>query len=126
MYPHERSLVRQTADKPFALIGVNSDRDKVKLQKRMEEEGISWRSFWNGPDGTGGPISKKWNVRGWPTIYVLDKDGVIRYKNTRGSAMDEAVTVLLAEMDIKLELEHTEETEAKPESSGSEGGSPEE
>lgn len=120
MYPHERSLVRQTADKPFALIGVNSDRNKDQLRERMEEEGITWRSFWNGPEGTGGPISAKWNVRGWPTIYVLDEAGVIRHKNARGSAMDEAVTTLLAEMGVELKLEHTEETEAKPEKSDAE------
>ena len=50
----------------------------------MAEENITWRSFWNGPDGTGGPISKAWNVRGWPTIYVIDHKGVIRAKNVRG------------------------------------------
>ncbi|HEY1860277.1 MAG TPA: hypothetical protein VGG61_07980, partial [Gemmataceae bacterium] len=58
---------------------------------------ITWRSFWNGPEGTNGPISKKWNVHGWPTIYVLDQKGVIRYKNVRGEKMDEAVDKLLKE-----------------------------
>ena len=38
MYPHERSLVKKLADKPFVLLGVNSDRDKDKLRKRMKEE----------------------------------------------------------------------------------------
>ena len=99
MYPHERSLVKRLADKPFALIGVNSDRDKEKLAKRMAEENITWRSFWNGPLGTSGPISTRWNVSGWPTIYVFDHKGVIRYKNVRGKAMDEAVDTLLAEME---------------------------
>ena len=33
MYPHERSLVKRLANKPFALIGVNSDRDKKKLKE---------------------------------------------------------------------------------------------
>ena len=32
MYPHERSLVERMKDKPFALIGVNSDVDKKKLR----------------------------------------------------------------------------------------------
>ena len=98
MYPHERSLVKRLADKPFALIGVNSDADLEELKPRLEEENITWRSFWNGPEGTQGPISKRWNVRGWPTIYVLDHEGVIRYKGVRGEAMDEAVDTLLAEM----------------------------
>ena len=97
MYPHERSLVKRLENKPFALIGVNSDSDIPKLKKRMEEENITWRSFWNGPDGTSGPISTAWNVRGWPTIYVLDVNGVIRFKNVRGEAMDKAVDGLLAE-----------------------------
>ena len=98
MYPHERSLVKRLENEPFALIGVNSDGDLDKLRPRLEEEQITWRSFWNGPDGTGGPISRAWNVRGWPTIYVLDAQGVIRFKNVRGEAMDKAVDELLAEM----------------------------
>ena len=101
MYPHERSLVKRLKDKPFALIGVNSDVDKPKLKKRMTKEEITWRSFWNGPEGTGRPISKAWNVRGWPTVYVIDHKGVIRFKDVREKKMDEAVDQLLKEMDQK-------------------------
>ena len=98
MYPHERSLVKEMQDKPFALIGINSDKDKEKLRTRMEEENITWRSFWNGPQGTGGPISAKWGVSGWPTIYILDHKGVIRFKGLRGEKRDKAVDQLLKEM----------------------------
>ena len=99
MYPHERSLVKKLADKPFALIGVNSDRDLDKLKGVLEEENITWRSFWNGPQGTGGPISTRWNVSGWPTIYVIDAEGKIRFKNVRGSKLDEAIETLVAEAE---------------------------
>ncbi len=99
MYPHERSLVKRLAGKPFALIGVNSDSDREALKKVLKKENITWRSFWNG-GGTQGPISSKWNVTGWPTIYVLDHKGVIRYKNVRGEAMDKAVDTLLKEMGV--------------------------
>jgi hypothetical protein len=37
-------------------------------------------------------------VQGWPTIYVLDHGGKIRFKGPRGRAMDRAVDKLLAEM----------------------------
>ncbi len=99
MYAHERSLVARMKDEPFALIGINSDRDKVKLKQRMKQENITWRSFWNGPMGTSGPISKAWGVRGWPTIYVLDDKGIIRYKSVRGDAMDKAVDALVGKVE---------------------------
>jgi hypothetical protein len=95
MYPHERSLVKRLANEPFALIGVNSD-PKEKVLAALKRENITWRSYWDGGT-TGGPIASRWNVRGWPTIYVLDQKGVIRYKNVRGPAMDKAVDALLAE-----------------------------
>jgi hypothetical protein len=99
MYPHERSLVKRLADKPFALLGINSDTKLAELKRAMEREQITWRSWWNGPDGTSGPLSKKWNVHTWPTTYVLDAKGVIRYKNVRGEKMDEAVDKLLKELE---------------------------
>ena len=120
MYPHERSLVKKLADKPFALIGVNSDRDLDKIRETVKEKNITWRSFWNGPEGTGGPISSAWNVRGWPTIYVLDAEGKIRYKNVRGAAMDEALTELMAEMGHEVDLTNHEEEE--PGDDGSKNG----
>ena len=79
MYPHERSLVKKLEGKPFALVGVNSDQDKAELKKAMEKENITWRSFWNG-GSTQGPISTRWAVQGWPTLYLIDHKGVIRQK----------------------------------------------
>jgi hypothetical protein len=85
MFPHERSLVERLANHPFALIGVDSDKDREALKPLIAKENITWRSFWNGPDGTSGPISTKWNVHGWPTLYILDGKGVIRYKSVGGN-----------------------------------------
>jgi hypothetical protein len=78
MYPHERSLVKRLEGKPFVLIGVNSDQDRAQLKKVLEKEKITWRSFWNG-GGTGGPISTRWDIEGWPTLYIIDANGVIRH-----------------------------------------------
>jgi hypothetical protein len=98
MYPHERSLVKRLEGKPFALIGINSDSNKVELKKAMEKEQITWRSFFDGGK-IGGPIATEWNVMSWPTIYVLDHKGVIRSKNVRGQAMDKVVDKLLKDME---------------------------
>lgn len=94
MYPHERSLVEKLAGQPFALVGVNSDESPEKLAKALARENITWPSFFDG-GGTGGPIATRWGVSGWPTIYVLDRAGVIRYKNVRDQALERAVVELL-------------------------------
>jgi hypothetical protein len=102
MYPHERSLVKRLADKPFVLIGVNSDKDLEKLKPVLKEEQITWRSFWNGEQGTRGPISEEWNVQGWPTLYVIDHKGVIRHKwlgSPGGEVMDKAIEKLVKEAE---------------------------
>jgi hypothetical protein len=98
MYPHERSLVKKMEGKPFVLLGVNSDGDKDKLRKRMKEEDITWRSWWDGGD-TSGPIATRFDIRTWPTLYILDHRGIIRHKwadfpgeEAFDSAIDQLVT----------------------------------
>jgi hypothetical protein len=96
MYPHERSLVKRLEGKPFALVGINSD-PKNRLRQAIKKENITWRSWWDG-GSTSGPIAKAWNIKGWPTIYVLDHKGVIRYRDVREAELDKAVDALLKEL----------------------------
>jgi peroxiredoxin len=101
MYPHERSLVKKLEGKPFTLIGVNSDQSRDQLKKVIEKEKMTWRSFFDGP-GTRGPIASKWNVAGWPTLYVIDAKGVIRHKwlgSPGEKVMDESIEKLLKEAE---------------------------
>lgn len=97
MYPHERSLVKRLEKEPFVLVGMNSDESPEVFKAAAEKEGITWPCFFDG-GGTDGPIATKWGVRGWPTIFVIDAAGIIRFKNVRGEAMDKAVEALLVEM----------------------------
>ena len=98
MYPHERALVKKFKGRPFVLIGVNSDDNREKLKKRMAKEGISWRSFFDG-GSTNGPIAHQWNVMAWPTIYLLDDEGRIRFKDLRGSKLEKAIEKLVAKAE---------------------------
>jgi hypothetical protein len=105
MYPHERSLVKKLADKPFALVGVNSDDDLEELKKVLETEQITWRSFQNTQKG-GPVISKEWNIQGWPTVFLIDHKGVIRQKYIGApeeEKLDAAIEKMLeaAEKDAK-------------------------
>jgi hypothetical protein len=100
MIPHERSLVEKHADEPFAIVGVNSDKQRAQIAAACEKQGINWPSFWNGPDGSRGPISSTWEVEGWPTLYILDGKGVIRYKSVGANVpeIDQTIEKLLSEL----------------------------
>lgn len=92
--PDHRKLVERMAGKPFAFVGVYGDDDLTKAKADVEKYGITWPSFW---DKRNGPISATWNVRSWPSVWVLDRQGVIRYRGVRGRDLNEAVDTLLRE-----------------------------
>ena len=97
MYPLERSLVKQFENRPFVIVGVNSDDSLETLRKAMKDNELTWTSFFDG-GGTGGPIATRWSVTGWPTVYVLDPDGIIRYRDVRGTSLDQAIAKLMSEI----------------------------
>ncbi len=74
--PHEKALVERMKGRPFVLIGVNGDNDREKAKAVSAREGVNWRSFWPGGAKRGTPL--EWGVSLWPTVYVIDANGVIR------------------------------------------------
>jgi thiol-disulfide isomerase/thioredoxin len=93
MYPLERELVEKYADQPFAVLGVNCD-EPARFQRVVASKQVTWRNWADGPQG---PISRQYRIESFPTIYVLDHEGVIRYKNVRGQQLAAAVAELVAE-----------------------------
>ena len=98
MVPHERTMVKRFEGKPFALLGINGDQDSDAAKRAVREHQINWRS-WRDASAKKEPISTTWNVRGWPTGYVIDRNGIIRYKNLRGRELEVAVEQLLQEAE---------------------------
>jgi len=96
MIPHERELVKRLKDKPFALVSVSFDEKKETLTEFLEKNPMPWTHWFNGKTGS---LNKELNIRFFPTIFVLDHKGVIRFKGVRGKAMDAAVETLLAELE---------------------------
>ncbi|HXJ57288.1 MAG TPA: sigma-70 family RNA polymerase sigma factor [Verrucomicrobiae bacterium] len=94
--PEHRKLVEQMFGRPFAFVGVYGDDELAKGRAEIEKYQITWPSFLDKRDG---PIAKAWNVRSWPNIWVLDANGVIRYRNARGSELTKAVETLLREVN---------------------------
>jgi hypothetical protein len=46
-----------------------------------------------------GQICTNWNVTSFPTVYLLDGSGTIRFKDLRGPSLIEAVNNLLKKQE---------------------------
>jgi len=93
--PGERDLVERLKGKPFALLGINCDGDKQAAIKAISSERITWPNWHDGAPDTG-PIARRYHVRSYPTVLVLDARGIIRHKDLHGDAIGEAVEKILA------------------------------
>jgi thiol-disulfide isomerase/thioredoxin len=96
MIPHERELVKKMKDKPFVLVSVSADNAKETLDKFLEKEAMPWTHWWdNGPESA---VLKRYRVKAFPTLYVIDHEGVIRHKwvgNPGNDKIDAAVEELV-------------------------------
>jgi AhpC/TSA family len=102
MVPHERSLVEQMQGRPFALLGINCDDDKEVVQQVSLRNHLPWRNWWDG-DGSV-PVSARYGVRSFPATYVLDANGVVRYRNLRSPELEQAAEKLVRELEQQNSL----------------------
>jgi hypothetical protein len=98
LVPHERELAVRYKGKPFVIIGVNADLQKDQVKPVLKEQRITWRSFWCGEKGPNGAIPKTWNVTGWPSLYLIDRSGVIRLKG--GRDLDAMIAKFVADAEV--------------------------
>lgn len=98
MFDHERSLVQKYVGRPFVLLGVDEDDDRSTLQKAQKQFNLNWRSWWD--EGNG--IALQWKVRGWPTLFLLDHKGRVRWHEEGASdskELDKRIEQLVKEAE---------------------------
>jgi len=77
--PELERLNSSLADRPFVMVGVNSDEDPEAAGRFLASREIGWRSIADA--STSGPLATAWHVQSWPTSYLLDPKGRIRARD---------------------------------------------
>jgi thiol-disulfide isomerase/thioredoxin len=79
-YPHYKAWQQRYAGKDVVILGIHTpettgERDIERIAKQADKYGLKFpiavdndRANWNA-----------WNNRVWPTVYVVDRRGVVRY-----------------------------------------------
>jgi thiol-disulfide isomerase/thioredoxin len=100
-YPYYKAWQERYAGKDVVIVGVHTpetpgERDVARIKTQAAKYGLE---FPIAVDNDGSNW-KAWNNRYWPTVYVVDRRGVVRYGwegelNYKGAAGDKTVRKLV-------------------------------
>jgi thiol-disulfide isomerase/thioredoxin len=114
--PILRNLNKKYAGKPFQLVSVSSDDDEDVWKTFIKAEHMDWPQYIDLP----GDVLQAFKVESFPTFVVLDKDGVIRFRQsgegptTEGELEDAIGKYLKRESDPKLAAAAAAEAQSSP------------
>ena len=76
--PTIKNVKKKFAGKEFELIGISSDDDEDVWRTFVESKQMDWHEYID----LSGDVLQAFNIDSFPTYVVVDKDGVIRYRQS--------------------------------------------
>jgi len=76
--PTVKNVKKKFANKGFELVGISSDDDEDVWRTFVESKQMDWHEYID----LSGDVLQAFNIDSYPTYIVLDKDGVIRYRQS--------------------------------------------
>jgi peroxiredoxin len=106
LYPFERAISKRLIDRPFAIIGVHAGEEKHLASTRtsLAEHRAEWPVVWSAGMPGKSVIESRWNIHSYPTLYLIDADGVIRLKSYGSPGekiLETAVDALVKEAEAR-------------------------
>jgi peroxiredoxin len=87
--PRLQPLFESYRDQGFEIVAVEAFRDTKRAQKLIEEKGLTYTFLENGEEDAEF-VQSVFGVRGYPTSFVIDRDGRIMYAHLGFEPGDEA------------------------------------
>ena len=123
--PTLRDLQKKYAGKGFELVSVSSDDDEDVWRTFIEAQKMNWSEYID----LSGEVLSAFNVESFPTYVVLDKDGVMRFRqsgfaqSTEGELVDAINKALKRASDPNLAAAAATDAKEKELAALSHGGS---
>lgn len=95
--PQLRELHKQFKDNPdFVLVSLDHEDTPAKLLPFIQEHGMTWINTCQGEPDTSLP-ALLYGVRGYPSFFLIGRDGTIKYEDFNPDGLQSAITKALAE-----------------------------
>ena len=92
--PKLREVAEKFAGTDFEVLSVSADDSVEDVTDFLEDEELPWNHWHIGP---GGEVHKEWNIRGYPTYMLIDRDGKLL---ARGHGLTDEM-ISLIEQNLK-------------------------
>ncbi len=93
--PHVRAAYERYNKEGFEIVGISFDAEKQRLDDVVKRESIRWPQYFDGGGRAAAP-GKTFGILHWPSMWLLDRNGVIRFISA-GAGMDRKISALLKE-----------------------------
>ncbi len=93
--PNVKSAYTALHDQGFEIFGISFDQSKVKLERFVKKEKMGWPQYFDGK-GWQNTFGQEYGINSIPTMWLIDKKGVLRDMSARAN-LEDKVKDLLAE-----------------------------
>jgi thiol-disulfide isomerase/thioredoxin len=80
--PDLKALYSRLAPQGLEIVGISEDSDKSALSSYLDREKITWPQYFD-PASDHGPVPQEFGVHAIPTIWLVDRHGILRDVNGR-------------------------------------------
>jgi thiol-disulfide isomerase/thioredoxin len=95
--PNVKKIYAQYHDKGLEMIGVSCDRDEAALTKFLaENKDMPWPQLYDKAKPGWHALATQYGVNGIPTMFLIDKQGIVRTVEARGK-LEELIPKMLEE-----------------------------
>lgn len=94
--PKLKKIYADNKEKGFEIISINLDEDKEKLDAFLEENPLPWKRVFSGQGWRDG-VAQLYEVNWIPSIWLVDRKGILRYYDVRGDDLKTAIEELVTE-----------------------------
>jgi peroxiredoxin len=78
LIPVKKAAFKRYHHAGLEIVSISADFDKKELQSVIAREGIEWPQYYN-PSGKDNAAVKQFGIKHFPSMWILDRKGNIRY-----------------------------------------------
>jgi len=94
--PNLKKIYTEHGENGLEILGISLDSDREKLTDYIKKEQLSWNFAYSGK-AWDDPDAKNYGVNSIPSVWIIDKKGILRDFDVRGEALEVLVKRLIQE-----------------------------